>query len=225
MEVPSDFSGKDPGAQVARYERMQQQVAALPGVNEVGLGSTMPMRTAGFMLDIKAEGRAVAPGEPQPHSEYRTANPDYFQRGGDSAPARAATSSRPTAKGNANVVIINKTLADLLFPNQDAVGRRVAWTGEVLKFIGISGDWRTVVGVVGTTKDGGLDAEPMPVTFTPFAQSDFPTAGLVIRSSGDPTSLAPAATRIVQGHRSRAADRARDDRRPDSRTRASRRAG
>ena len=198
MEVPSDFSGKDPGAQMARYEQMQQQMTALPGVTQVGLGSTMPMRTAGFMLDINGEGHTLAPGEPQPHAEYRTANPDYFKAAG--IPLLFGRDFLPTdRRGTPDVVVINKTLADMLFPNQVAVGRRVAWTGEVLKFIGISGDWRTVVGVVGTTKDGGLDAEPMPVTFIPFAQSDFPSAGLVIRANnGDPAALAPAATRIVR---------------------------
>src|SRR6185436_4012399 len=74
--------------------------------------------------------------------------------------------------GSELVVILNKTLADQLFPGQEALGRRVAWTGEVLKFIGIpENEWRTVVGVVGDTKDAGLDAAPVPVLFGPFAQS------------------------------------------------------
>jgi hypothetical protein len=197
MEIPSDFGGIDQKLTLSRYEQMQREVSALPGVSQVGLGSTMPLRTAGFMLDIKAEGRAVTPGEPQPHSEYRTANPDYFHAAGiPLVQGREFTTT--DRSGSANVVILNQTLSDLLFPNHDAVGRRVAWTGDVLKFIGISGDWRTVVGVVGTTKDGGLDAEPMPVTFTPFAQSDFPSAGLVIQSTGDAAAVAPAATKIIR---------------------------
>ena len=96
------------------------------------------------------------------------------------------------------MVVINKTLADRLFPNQDPIGRRVAWTGEVLKFIGVSGDWRTVVGVVGNTKDGGLDAAALPALFTPFQQGDFPTGGFVIRARGDASAIAPAALRIVR---------------------------
>ena len=97
------------------------------------------------------------------------------------------------------MAILNKTLADRLFPNQDPIGQRVAWTGEVLKFIPVSGDWRTVIGVVGNTRDGGLDAEPLPVMFMPFAQELFPSGGLVIRSRGDAAAMAPAATRVIRG--------------------------
>ena len=57
-------------------------------------------------------------------------------------------------------MIINQTLADKLFPGEDPIGKRIAWTGDVLKFTPISGDWRTIVGVVGNTQDGGLDAAP-----------------------------------------------------------------
>ena len=198
MEVPHDFGGADNATVVGEYERMQTELAALPGVSDVAIGSTMPLRAAGILLEVKGEGRVVNPGEPVPQSEYRTASPDYFK-----------TSGIPIIKGRefsstdridaARVVIINKTLADLLFPNQDAIGRRIAWSGEVLKFIGVSGDWRTVVGVAGNTKDGGLDAGPLPAVFIPFAQGDFPSGGLVIKSRGDAASIGPAATRVVRG--------------------------
>lgn len=197
MEVPKDFDGSSPAAAISQYEQMQSQLAALPGVSEVGLGSTMPLRTSGITLDIKADGRPVAPGQAQPHSEYRTANPEYFRAAGIPLLRGRAFTSTDRA-GSARVVILNKTLADQFFPNQDPIGQRVAWTGDVLKFIGISGDWRTVVGVVGDTKDGGLDAAPIPVTFTPFAQGDFPSGGFVIRTRANAASFAAAATRIVR---------------------------
>jgi hypothetical protein len=68
----------------------------------------------------------------------------------------------------------------------------------VLRFIGISGDWRTVVGVVGNTKDGGLDAEPRGVVFQPLAQEALFGGGLVIRAERNAAALAPAATRLVR---------------------------
>ena len=197
MEVPKDFDGTSPAAAIADYERMQRELAAMPGVSEVGLGSTMPLRVAGITLDIKADGRPVEPGQAQPHSEYRTANPDYFRAAGIPLLKGRAFTSTDRA-GSARVVILNKTLADQFFPNQDPIGQRVAWTGEVLKFIGVSGDWRTVVGVVGDTRDGGLDAKPIPVTFIPFAQGDFPSGGFVIRTKANPASFAAAATKVVR---------------------------
>ena len=78
-----------------------------------------------------------------------------------------------------------------------------------LKFTPFSGDWRTVVGVVGNTRDGGLDAEPRPVVFMPFAQELAIIGGLVIRAE-QASGLAPPATRIV--HRiAPGADRERAD--------------
>jgi putative ABC transport system permease protein len=197
MEVPKDFNGASPAATIAEYERIQGQLAALPGVSAVGIGSNMPLRTSGITLDINADGHPVAPGQAQPHSEYRLASPEYFQAAGIPLLKGRAFSSTDRA-GSPRVVILNKTLADQFFPNQDPIGQRVAWTGEVLKFIGVSGDWRTVVGVVGNTKDGGLDATPIPATFIPFAQGDFPSGGYVIRTTMNPASLAAAATHIVR---------------------------
>jgi predicted permease len=198
MEVPNNGNGGNNDAAIARYEAMQSQLASLPGVNAVALGSTIPLRSAGFMLEVKAEGRPVAPGEPMPRSEYRTASPEYFRAAG--IPLRKGKEFSTTDRiGSPLVVVLNQTLADRLFPDQDPIGRRVAWTGEVLKFIPVSGEWRTVIGVVGNTKDGGLDAEPLPVMFQPFAQTVVFSGGLVISAGSDASAIAPAATRIVRG--------------------------
>jgi predicted permease len=198
MEVPIDvFAGRDDADTKALYENMRFQVGAVPGVTDVGLGSTMPLRSAQFRLDIKAEGRELASGEPQPSAEGRTASPEYFRAAG--IPLRKGREFGTTDRvGSPLVVILNQSLADRLFPDKDPVGRRVAWTGEVLRFIGISGEWRTVVGVVGNTKDGGLDAQEMPVLFVPFAQELTFGGGLVIRAAGDAASLIPATTRVVR---------------------------
>jgi len=96
-------------------------------------------------------------------------------------------------------VIINQTLADRFFPAEDPLGRRIAWTGDVLRFTPFSGDWRTIVGVVGNTQDGGLDAEPRAVVFMPFAQELAIGGGLVIRVDSNASALTGAATRVVRG--------------------------
>jgi putative ABC transport system permease protein len=91
----------------------------------------VPLRTSGLQLDVKGEGRVLAVGEPQPQAEYRTADPGYFRASG--IPLVAGREFDATdRKDGGRVAIINQTLAKLLFQGVDPIGRRIAWTGEVL---------------------------------------------------------------------------------------------
>jgi predicted permease len=197
MEVPFDFEAKKDEDAKALFERMQLEVAAIPGVREVGIGSTMPLRATEAVLDVRAEGRPLASGEAIPRADYRTVSPGFFQAAGIPL-LKGREFAETDGKTSNKVVILNKTLADRLFGDRDPIGQRVSWTGEVLKFIGLSDEWRTVVGVVGDTKDGGLDAAPRGAMFQPMKQEAMFGGGLVIRAQRDPASLAPAATRIVR---------------------------
>jgi putative ABC transport system permease protein len=132
-----------------------------------------------------------------PHAEFRTASPEYFRAAG--IPLRRGRGFDITDRpGSGRVVIVNQTFTDRYYPGEDPVGRRIAMTGEILKVTPFSGDWRTIVGVVGNTQDGGLDAAPRPVVFMPFAQEFAFFGGLVIRSDSDPSALTAAATRLVR---------------------------
>jgi len=198
MEVPFDFEAKKDDDAKALFERMKLEVAAIPGVSEVGIGSTMPLRATEAVLDVKAEGRPLASGEAIPRGDFRTVSPGFFHAAGIPM-LKGREFAETDTKESAKVVILNKSLADRLFGDRDPIGQHVTWTGEVLKFIGLGEEWRTVVGVVGDTKDGGLDAAPRGVMFQPITQMPMFGGGLVIRSQRDPAALAPAATRIVRG--------------------------
>jgi predicted permease len=187
----ADVSAKE------RYERMREEVAALPGVIDVGVGSPLPLRRSGVTFDVKAEGKALAPGAAVPRAELRTANPSFFSAAGIPLLRGRAFATTDVA-GSEKVVIINQTLADRYFPDQNPIGQRIAWTGELLRFTPISPEWRTVVGVAGNTKDGGLDAEPRPVVFMPFTQMIALSGGLVIRADSNVAAVTAAATRIVR---------------------------
>jgi predicted permease len=149
------------------------------------------------VLDVKAEGRALATGEAIPRADFRTVSPGFFHAAGIPM-LKGREFAETDTKESANVVILNKSLADRLFGDRDPIGQHVTWTGEVLKQVGLQDAWRTVVGVVGDTKDGGLDAAPRGVMFQPITQMPMFGGGLVIRSQRDPAALAPAATRIVR---------------------------
>ena len=197
LEAPIEGDAISSAEKLAMYERMRDRIATLPGVQTASLGSNVPLRSTFFVLEIKAEGRAPAPNEATPRATYKTADNTYFEAAG--IPLLKGRAFETTdRKESARVVILNKALADKLFPNQDPIGRRVAWTGEVLKFIPITGDWRTVVGVVGDTRDQGLDAEPTPTMYQPFAQEEVFNGALVIRTRGDPIAIQPAVLRNIR---------------------------
>jgi predicted permease len=188
--------GADAGAKV-QYEEMRRETSLLPGVIDVGLGSPAPLRSSEVRFEVKAEGKSLAVGEAIPQAELRTADPHFFRAAG--IPLLAGRDFASTDRmGTSRVVIVNRNLAERLFGNEDPLGKRVAWTGDVLRFTPISGDWRTVVGVVGNTQDGGLDAAPRSVMYLPFAQELALGGSLVIRADSNVASLASAATRIVR---------------------------
>jgi putative ABC transport system permease protein len=198
LEAPADHEGRTADQILALQYEMRRRIAELPGVSEVGVGLNVPLRSAGVMLELKAEGRPLEPGVPVPIAEYRTATPDYF----DAAGMRILTGRNfaDTDNGRSGpVAILNEALAERLFGEDDPIGRRVTWTGEVLSAIGMTEVWRTVVGVVSNTRDNGPVAGPPPAMFLPLAQNDlgyFPGA-FVIRAAGAPT-LAPRVQRIIQ---------------------------
>lgn len=194
---PAKIDQNTDGTLKDQYDRMRREVRALPGVIEVGVGSPMPLRASSVIFDVKVDGKSFAVGTTVPRAELRTADPEYFRAAGIPV-TRGRDFQRSDAPGAGRVVIVNQEFVDKFFAGENPIGKRIAWTGEVLKFTPISGDWRTIVGVVGNTQDGGLDTKPRAAVFSPFAQ-EFPMGGgLVIRADGNATDLAAAATRIVR---------------------------
>ncbi len=200
---------QDPAAIAAarqRVELIRDEITALPGVVEVGIG-TLPLRRPFFFNLLQAERKPLAPGEAVPRAEFRTANPEYFRAAGiplvkgrpfamtDGAPSCVPAEESAGNLSGCDVAIINKTLADRFFPNEDPIGKRIGWKSD---WRPDSFHWLTVVGVVGNTRDGGMDAEPVPVVFTPTAQMPAISAGLVIRTDGHGAGLAATATRVVR---------------------------
>ena len=197
MEIPIETNAIDQPTKLAMYERMRDRVWTLPGVQVASVGSNVPLRNTYFVLEMKAEGRALSPGEATPRAVYKTADPQYFEAAG--IPLLEGRSFTTTdRRESARVVILSKSFAERLFGNENPIGRRVAWTGEVLKFIPVTGDWRTVVGVVGDTRDQGLDTDPTPTVFQPMAQEEIFSGALIVRTRTDPALIQPAVLRAIR---------------------------
>jgi predicted permease len=197
MEVPIETESISQAEKLAMYARMRDKLSALPGVELASAGSNVPLRNTPFALEVKAEGRQLGTGEATPHAAFKTADADFFRVAGIPV-LEGRVFGATDREGTARVVILNKSLADRLFGKLDPIGRHVAWTGEVLKFIPVSGDWRTVVGVVGDTRDAGLDSDPTPTMYQPFTQEVVFNTALIAKTKSDPALLAPAAVRAIR---------------------------
>ena len=132
-----------------------------PGVIEVGVGSPMPLAH----LDDRAsrsrrKARPLAVGEAMPRAELRTAEPRVLPRGGDSAAPRARVRHDRSGRLRAGRDHQPDARRPASSPARTRSGSGSRGRATCCEFTPISGDWRTIVGVVGNTQDGGLDAEP-----------------------------------------------------------------
>jgi putative ABC transport system permease protein len=194
------------GAARNRFAAMRAELGALPGVLEVGYGSPLLERSSA-RFDFKAEGRTLEVGEAVPNAEMREASPEYFRAAGipvlrgrafSASDRSTVISSGSYRRTVGSVVILNQTLAEQLFHGEDPIGRKVAPTGPLLRVSRMSDEWRTVVGVVGNTHDGGFEEAPGSVLYFPDLNPAPDGGALVIRVERDAQALIPTALRIVQ---------------------------
>jgi putative ABC transport system permease protein len=179
-----------PERRFAFYRAALDRIAALPGVREVALTTTLPLARENITDSFTVEGRPAPAGE-MAVANTRMISPGYFQvmrmplRAGRAFTAADDVSARP-------VVVVSESMARRYWPDEDPVGRRVKKGGSTS-----TDPWITVVGVVADVKDTGLDADPGATWYMPFAQNAWDGVNLVARTAGAPLSLAPALRRAI----------------------------
>jgi ABC-type antimicrobial peptide transport system permease subunit len=94
------------------------------------------------------------------------------------------------------VVIVSQSLAQTLFPGQQALQRNLRWTDGVMKFTGISTDPRQIIGVVPDVDDENIIPSPAMTVYQPSYQEGW-QGRLFVRAKNDPYALVPIITRTV----------------------------
>ena len=146
---------------------VSQRLDALPGVEASAMALTLPTE-GGVDLPFTIEGRKLT-GTDQYHGDenWRSITPEYFRALGIPVLRGRAFQDRD-APGAAPVILVNSVFVKKYFPGADAVGQRLQFG----KGLGpeFEDPTREIVGIVGDTKDNGLDAEAPPMVFVPVAQ-------------------------------------------------------
>lgn len=198
MEIPASRAGQTPAQLMSYYGAIERDTRALPGVESVALTSLLPLTEAPVLLEVGAEGFVLDPTESIPRADFRAVSPDYFRTLGItllSGREFLASDDFDASK----VVIVNRALADYFFEDRDPLGRRIRWTDEQVRFIGVDDGYRTIVGVAENTRDHTLDEEPILVVYQPLAQEPW-VQSLALRAKGDPETLTRAVTEIIRRH-------------------------
>jgi len=179
------------------YRETIRRIAALPGVEQVAIGTVVPWRDPGFFAaQFMAEGYRKANGEEDPLAQFRTVSPGFFSALGVRVIAGRDFNESDRHDGE-KVVIVSQSLAQRMFPNMDAVNRRVMWTDPVTKFIGVSNGPRRIVGIVPDVDDEHLVATPQMTIYHPMEQ-EIIAGRLFVHTKMDPYALVPTITKIVR---------------------------
>jgi predicted permease len=200
MNVPADGYGRTPDQVVGFYKEAIRRITVLPGVDRVAMGLVVPWRDAGAFgpgFQFSVEGQVRAPGEEDPHGRLRTVSPGFFAALG--VPIVAGRDFNDAdSRSSEPVVMVSQSLAQRMFPNQDAVNHHLMWTDPVMKFVNISAGPRRIVGVVADVDDENVVPGPALTVYHPFEQLDIWGGRLFIHAHGDLYALVTPVTRIIR---------------------------
>jgi putative ABC transport system permease protein len=174
------------------FREVVARVSALPGAVSASVVASLPLTGDNIGSSIEIEGHPTPMGS-RPSAGFNAVEPNYFRTVGITLVAGRDFTDYDDSKSTL-VVIVNRTLAQAFFPNQDPIGKHVR------PGIGIGAGeppMREIVGVIGDVRQNGLSADPTPEVYAPLAQSPFDAMFIVVRTANDPRSMVEPARRQV----------------------------
>jgi predicted permease len=179
---------------IQTVEASLERLRSIPGVRAVAVTSQLPVAGRGIGAWLNIMDRPTQPNETPPAEAYRVVAPEYFATMG----IRLVRGRFPTPDDRADhtpAVVVNEALAKRYWPNEDAIGKQIR--------LGAPGNYLNppspIVGIVGNTPDGGLDAPPVPAVFLPLRVAPGWSAfTYVIRTSGPPGAVTAAVRRELR---------------------------
>ena len=166
------------------FDQLLERTAARPGVEAVGLVSSLPLTPGETLIAFRIQGRAVpASREDLTAARPQLVSPGYLDAMGLRLVAGRFVTDRDI-ESSPRVFVVNEAFASAHFPGEDVVGQRLNMG---------RGEPTEIVGVVGDVHHRGLDSQPSPELYFSYRQSLLgrppPRVSLVARTTGDPLAL------------------------------------
>jgi putative ABC transport system permease protein len=207
LNLPVMSHGKTPDEIINFYRETVRRINELPGVDRVALGTSTPWRDAGGFgpgFGFTGEGHVKGVKEEDPRAQFRAVSPGFFASLG--VPIVAGRDFNDNdRRGGEPVVIVSQSVAQRMFPGEDALNRHIMWTDPVMDFIYVSKGPRRIVGIAADVDDEHVIPGASLTVYHPFGQvpdgkGELPVFGgrLFVHTRMDPYALVTPITRIVR---------------------------
>jgi putative ABC transport system permease protein len=203
IDVPPPSNGRTPQQVRDFYKESIRQIDALPGVTETAFGVIAPWRDVNYTgLGLQFSGDGHTHGKNDPRALWRTISPGFFATLG--VPILEGRDFNSLDDQNREpVAIVSETLAQRMFPGEDAIGRHVYWTDPVLEILEASEKARVtsphrIIGVAADMDDEHIVPAPASTIYETFADSPMFGGHLFIHTTGNPYALVTPVTKIIR---------------------------
>lgn len=201
LDAPVVENGRTPVEVAQDYQAMLDAIEAIPSVRSAALTSVVPMRTDESMMawavDFDVEGREVEPGAPPHRADFRIVSADYFETMGMRVlSGRTLSDGDDAAAGY--VAVVNQAWVDAFLPDAEAVGQRLTWTTDFVRFVGLDGVWFDVVGVVSNIREHAQERPAEPTVFLSVGQAPF-AQSILVRADAAAEGLAGSVATAIRG--------------------------
>ena len=170
------------------FSQLESRLGGLPGVESVGLVSELPLSGQPNDMPYTVEGHPPVSIDQAFDDDFRRVNLQYFSA--LRIPLlRGRNFTEQEVRQSAKVVIISDLLARQVFPNEEPIGKRLIMSMGNQPF--------EIIGIVGDIRHRALESQPAAAMYLPTYET--PWMNIVLRTKGQPASLAAAVRKEVQG--------------------------
>jgi putative ABC transport system permease protein len=179
----------DPGKIRSFYQDVLSHVEAVPGVQNATATTGLPLQGTGFGMPFSLAGKPVTDPAARPAVGFQMVTPGYFQTFGIRTVVGRAIDEHDVG-GSPRVAMVDENFVKRYMKGLDPLRQRVVIEELVpgVTKLGAPVEWQ-VVGVFHTVVYGGRPSDDFPTVYVPFWQSPWPSAGLAVRTAGDPAAL------------------------------------